>query len=239
LIRSTFFEANKTKIKRVLINLVIFVLFASATITTMCFYLPHYGEKESTRTQSSLYKRSPDLIAIYTGGAGRIAFGLEVSKKYPNAKVFISGVYNKNTVETLIEKQVKPNKEIAEKKLENTPLEGSDNSVPQSPFELIDIDYQAKSTVENVIYTLHYLRERNEHKNILIVSSDYHIFRIKWLVNSLLSKNDGYEFSYLGMKTNFSSWKSIRILIRETFKLAQTYVFLAVWDKEEISEIPN
>jgi uncharacterized SAM-binding protein YcdF (DUF218 family) len=240
------FETKKTRLVRTLLNVLLFVFIVLIGFTTMCFYIPYEAEKESALTQSQLYKKAPDLIAIYTGGVGRIAFGLEVAKSYPNAKIYISGVYNKNTVETLIEKQVKPHEEVAEKKLEQSSLAKSDTKPaaevietqkeiePEITSDMIVIDYDARNTLENVIYTLHYLRKTGEHRNVLVVSSDYHILRIKWLFNSILGKSDDFQINYLGMKSDFSNLKNLKFLFKEVIKLAQTSLFLMVWDKENL-----
>ncbi len=230
------FETKKTKLKRTFINTIFFTFAILLVFITLCVYIPIYGQNEYS---SNLYKKAPDLIAIFTGGAGRIAFGLELAKSYPNAKIYISGVYNKNTVETLLEKQVKPHADEAEKKLEQSSIEDIQLLMQNEAYTkkgLIDIDYEARNTLENVIYTLHYLRKTKEHKQIAIISSDYHIFRIKWLMNFIKDKSDDFEFVYIGMKTNFNDWSSIKILIKETIKIVQTSAFLLIWDKENIPE---
>jgi uncharacterized SAM-binding protein YcdF (DUF218 family) len=106
-------------------------------------------------------------------------------------------------------------------------------------FQFIELDYQAKNTIENVIYTLHHLRTSKEHQNVLVISSDYHILRMNWLMYSLKQKKDKFEVSYLGMKTDYSRWGSLKILLRETVKVIKTAVFLSIWDREYTNASPQ
>ncbi len=232
------FETRGTRLRRVFINSSLMITTFILILSTICISIPMYGRREYKASQSKLYKKAPDLIAIYTGGAGRIAFGVELAKNYPTSKIFISGVYNKNTVETLFEKQVKPLEEAAEKKLEEAPVAQTDGAdilktpIPNTP-ELVEIDYQARNTLENVIYTLNYLRKSKEHRHIAIISSDYHILRIKLIMDTIRDSRDkDFDFTYLGMETDFNDWSSIKLVVKEVFKLIKTSAILLFWDKE-------
>ncbi|MBL7665108.1 MAG: YdcF family protein [Bacteriovoracaceae bacterium] len=230
------FETEKSRLVRLIISITIVVCFVSACLVTICASIPYFAYRLEKQAEAHLFNKSPDLIAIFTGGAGRIAFGLEIAKKYPNAKVYISGVYNKNTIETIYAKQVRPNQKIALEKLEQSRLLEQEemqiihNEGTNIP-ETIDIDYEARNTIENVFYTFHYLRQEYEHQNILIISSDYHIPRIKWLIDSMIKKHEKFEFNYIGMKTDFGNFTNLKHLLTEAVKLTQAFFLIISWDR--------
>ena len=125
--------------------------------------------------------------------------------------IFITGVYGKNSVQTLI-----------------NPLriEG------QIDVNLLEIDYFARNTVENCLSTLRYLREKKGFKKILIVSHDYHIPRIRTIFNNILTEKDAFEFYYSGVTTDYSVWRNLKVLYVEVYKFIRTYAFLMIWDSE-------
>ena len=94
----------------------------------------------------------------------------------------------------------------------------------------IDIDYWAQNTVENVISTIRYLRQRQGIKNVLIISHDYHIGRIKLIFEHLISNKDNFKLYFLGIETNYKNYQNIKILHKELFKLFRAFVFLVFWD---------
>ena len=93
----------------------------------------------------------------------------------------------------------------------------------------LDIDYNAKNTVENVRETLEYIRENKGYENVIIISHDYHILRIKAIANSQKRDSDKYNIFYQGLSTNLSSGRGIKILYKEVFKFFRTiaYIWLA------------
>ena len=89
-----------------------------------------------------------------------------------------------------------------------------------------DLDYTAKNTVENVMSTLKYLRSNESINRVLIISSDYHIMRIKHIIQTLRLPSDKFEFYYSAVSSNYLHLRNIKILYIETFKLVRTKVFL-------------
>ena len=167
------------------------------------------SERESQSSSAAFFKKPPDLVVIFTGDRGRIKFGLDLAKKLNQNQVFITGVYSKNSVQSLLNHN-------------ETNLDTS----------YIEIDYLARNTVENALSTLRYLRKQKSHKKIIIVSHDYHIMRIKLIMSQIQSKDDHYEFYFQGLQTDYYKWRNIKILYKEVFKLIRTYGFLLLWDTD-------
>ena len=94
------------------------------------------------RAAGAFFQKSPDAIAVFTGDKGRIAYAMELLKKNPSAKLFISGVYAANSFQTLIEKQANP-----------TTGEAINNFGMQ-----VDLDYKSQNTFENVRETVNFLK---------------------------------------------------------------------------------
>ena len=167
--------------------------------------------REKSKSLEKFYGITPDLITIFTGATGRIPLGISLAKKYKQSNIFITGVHGKNNLQTLI-----------------TPL----NINQEINTNLIEIDYYAQNTVENVFSTLRFLRENKGIKNILVVSHDYHIPRIKTIVDKVKRADDPYNFYYIGVETPFERTKDFKILYKEVYKYLRTYIFLTIWDTE-------
>lgn len=169
------------------------------------------SESENRKFIDSFYKRSPDLIVVFTGASGRIPYALKLAKKFKQNQIFISGVYSKNSIQSLI-----------------IPLKNRTGI----DVNYLELDYQARNTVENILSTLQYLRKNKNFQNILIVSHDYHIMRIKTLMNALKRENDPFLFYYSGVGTDYSKLSSIALLYKEIFKLIRAYLFVSLWTSE-------
>ncbi len=205
------FETKSTRFRRYLMN-AIFLFFVSFILYTICcFVLILFAESESTEAQKALYNKAPHSIVVYTGQKGRIPFALKKAKEYNQDNVFITGVHSVNSVNSIVQKSVP--KEIEE--------EIDDNQM--------QIDYLARNTVENTISTLRYLRKTPGLKRILIISHDYHIMRIKLIMNKL-NVDPSYEFYYIGISTNYLKANNIQILYKEVFKFFRTMGFLLFWN---------
>ncbi len=189
--------------------------FLSAVI--FCLILGWYFVRNSIQineqSKAILEVTPPDLIAVFTGDAGRIPTALKVARKYKKAGIFITGVDQRNTLTNIIE-----------------PLE-LERNLSKNKFE---IDYQATNTIENVLSTLRFLRKNPDIKNILIISHDYHILRINLIMNKFMKKNDSYNFYYSGIPSKFSEFRNIRILSKEILKWIRTYVVLLIWSPENL-----
>ena len=94
----------------------------------------------------------------------------------------------------------------------------------------LDIDYNAKNTFENVKMTLKFISGKKGFKNILVVSHDYQILRIKAIFTDQHRTPEDHNFLYTGVNSNLSSFRNIKILYKEVFKFFRTLGFLALAD---------
>ena len=67
---------------------------------------------------------------------------------------------------------------------------------------------------------------------ILVISSDYHIMRIKSIFNSLSKEDEKFEFYFSPVPSDWLSIRSYKILYTEVFKLVRTKIFLMYWDQK-------
>ncbi len=205
------FETKETRMSRHLKNgfLILFSLVFFYLLAGYFFIL--LSDNENQLTSERYFKSSPDLIVVFTGDHGRIPHAVRLAKAYNQSNIFITGVYTKNSVETL---------------LNPLELEGAIDK------NLLEIDYFARNTVENCLSTLRYLREKKGFKNILIVSHDYHILRIKSIMDKILTDEDEFQINYSSVATDYSDWRNIKILYKEVYKFLRTYAFLMIWDSD-------
>ena len=204
------FETRRTRIIRYIQNTLFLFFIGLVGYSIFCFLFILVSQDENKITNNTLFNRPPDIIVVFTGDKGRIPYALKMAKNFKQPNVFITGVYSKNTVQSLL-KEITIGDEI-------------------DP-NLLKIDYLARNTVENVLSTLRYLRkqENTAVKKVLIVSHDYHIMRIKLIVNTLKNNSDNFDFYYTGFESNYKSLRSIKVLYKEVFKFFRTFAFLALW----------
>ena len=211
------FETRSTRAKRLLRNTALGTVLLFICFNLLCIYMPIFASNQNEITEQTFYKRSPDVIAVFTGDIGRIDYTLKKAEKHPSAKVFITGVYAKNSLKTLLQKQGR-NISVAE--------------YLEQESHHIQIDYLARNTVENGLNTIRYLKTLDKHKNILIISSDYHIFRISKIMEALKDQDSNYNFYYESIPTNYQDVNNIKKLIKEVYKFFKTTTFLMFWDRE-------
>lgn len=209
--RKYIFETKRTKFFRyfqnsLFVSIVSLILYA---IVSLLFILTSRNYNQTTR--QDFYNLSPDLIVVFTGDSGRIPLAIQIAKKYKLSNVFITGVYSKNSVDSLL----RPFK-----------LDGSFDP------NMITIDYLARNTVENVISTLRHLRENKGNKRIIVISHDYHVMRIKLIFNKLMEQSDDFEINYYSVNTDFTNLRNIKIMAKEVYKWIRTYGFLLLWSPE-------
>lgn len=208
------FETRKTRAKRYLFNIVLILGTLLFLYTSLCLAVIFISQYEANRSKEAFYKRAPDLIAIFTGDAGRISYGLRKAIRYQAPQILITGVYTSNSIRGLLLQQ---DRDLLNKINLNS--------------SFIEIDYLARNTVENVISTLRLLRKNPDfYHNILIISSDYHIMRIKIILYFTKSATDHFDFYFMGSDSNYHEWHNIKILSKEVIKTIKTFAFLLIWD---------
>lgn len=206
------FETRGTRTLRYIRTVLILLFTLSFIYLIAGYFFVLYSMNENDKSQEHFFKDSPDLIVIFTGQSGRIPFGMSLAKKFDQSNIFITGVYEKNSVQTLL-----------------APLE-LENKIDHN---LLEIDYYARNTVENCISTLRYLREKKGFKNILVISHDYHIPRIKTIFHSIMAEDDDFDIYYSGVDSDYTEIKNLKILYTEVYKYLRTYAFLMIWDTSE------
>lgn len=210
------FETKTTRFRRKVLGLFAILGLISAVYATLCFIIVQIAVSENHKSEVAFFQRAPDLIVIFTGDSGRIPLGLHKALEYRLPHVFITGVYNPNSIRTILRRQ------------DNALLREIDID---SYF--IEIDYWARNTIENVLSMTRYLHKKGGIKTVLIVSSDYHILRIKLILQMLHSPSDHYEYYFLHAPTNYHKWRNIKILLKEVFKSLKAFLFLMLWDYEQ------
>lgn len=220
--RKYVFETKRTKLIRFLLNILVALFVVLIVVVFIGAYIPLYSNSESELATAEFFKKDPDLITVYTGDTGRIDYTINLANKYKTTKILISGVYTANTVKTLIEKNVQLSPAVEQNLIESNRIE---------------IDHVARNTVENVISTFHFLRTNKTYKKVLIVSNDYHIMRIKMIVEKIKTNKDAYEFFYKGIPTDYTQLRNIKVLYMEVIKYIKAKFFLVLWDKESLSNL--
>ena len=122
----------------------IIVLCGYIFLVILCLSIIKTAEEQNKIVANTFFKSSPDLIVVPTGDFGRIPKAIEFAKKYSLSNIFISGVYQKNSVDMIL---------------------------PESNFDQIDlnqfeIDYWARNTIENAISTLKYVSDKKDIKRM-------------------------------------------------------------------------
>ena len=210
------FETRKTRTARIISSIVFVSIVAITAFALMAIYIPIFAKNQKRIADENFFQRSPDVIAVFTGDVGRIDYALKKGEKSPSTKIFITGVYVKNSLKTLLEKQGK-----------NISV---DDYLEQESHH-VEIDYLARNTIENGLATLRYMNRLDSHKNVLIISSDYHIFRISRIMNALKDENSEYNFYYDSIPSDYSKTANLKKLIKEVYKFFKTSTFLMFWDR--------
>ena len=157
-------------------TIIVFLL----VITSISFLNIYFFFQEVKKFDNSVTNiNNIDGIVVLTGDQFRIAKGIELLKRNPSKKLLISGV-NKNINPVDIMKE----------------FPSSINF-----FQCcIDIGKDAKNTFENIIETFEWMKS-NEFTSIIIVTSDYHLPRVKLEINRFI---DNQQIFYEAVKTDES-----------------------------------
>ena len=145
-----------------------------------------------------------DGIVVLTGDQYRIAKGIALLKNYPDKRLLISGV-NKNINTIDIMKEFPNNKNF---------------------FQCcIDIGKDAKNTFENIIETFEWMKS-NEFNSIIIVTSDYHVPRVKLEINRFI---DNQQIFYEAVKNDETdSILRLKKITLEYIKYIRTFLSIKI-----------
>jgi len=216
--RKYTFETDATRFRRLFSSGAFLFVLGLAVLISFIVYIPIYAKMQRARTAGAFYQKSPDAIAVFTGDKGRISYALELLKKNPSSKLFISGVHAANSFQTLVEKQASPtmDKEV------NYDLQ-------------VDLDYESKNTFQNVRETVEFLNMNPGFKNVLIISSDYHIMRINLIISNSMERKK-LEIYYDSVRTSYTRWSEIKKLLMESVKIARTFFLMNILRENVVLE---
>lgn len=206
--------------RRLVVSSSFLMLIAVILIATFIIYIPIYAKMQKGRAHGAFFQKSPDAIAVFTGDKGRIAYAMELVKRNPTTKLFISGVHGANSFQTILKNQ------------SSNPMTAKTLA---QPYVQVDLDYESKNTYENVRETIQYLKSNPDLKKILIISSDYHIMRVKLILSHFIS-NSKQEFYFDSVSGNYGSWKQTKKLLLEALKITRTFIQLKVFRGEIVKE---
>ncbi len=216
--RKYIFESKSTRVRRLIISGAFVSLLFFALVVSFIIYIPIYAKMQKGRAAGAFYQKSPDAIAVFTGDKGRIAYALDLLRKNPSAKLLISGV-GANSYQTIVNNQVTPS---AAQEVTNVGLQ-------------VDLDYESKNTFENVRETVEFLKKNSDANKVLIISSDYHIMRIKLIISHYMSSSK-QDFYFDSVINSYNSWSDVKKLLFETVKIGRTFVLLKIFRENFVSE---
>ncbi len=182
-------------------TIIVFLLvITSISILNIYFFFQEVKKFDNSVTNIN----NIDGIVVLTGDQFRIAKGIELLKRNPNKKLLISGV-NKNINPVDIMKE----------------FPSSINF-----FQCcIDIGKDAKNTFENIIETFEWMKS-NEFTSIIIVTSDYHLPRVKLEINRFI---DNQQIFYEAVKTDESdSILRLKKITLEYIKYIRTFLSIKI-----------
>lgn len=202
--RKYVFETKRTRARRFLLNAVVALIFLAFTYGTFLFYIILVADVERNRTAEGLFQKSPDSIVVFTGDRGRLARGIELLKKYPTAKLLISGVHGANNLSTLVAGQ-------------------ADAQALLDSGSQVELDYDALNTMGNVRETIQHLGHVSEKtERLLVVTSDYHVLRVRMIFQEQL-ENKKMKVFYEGIPTPRDD---IKKLMKESAKIVRGWLIL-------------
>ena len=182
-------------------TIIVFLL----VITSISFLNIYFFFQEVKKFENSVTNiNNIDGIVVLTGDQFRIAKGIELLKRNPSKKLLISGV-NKNINPVDIMKEFPNSKNF---------------------FQCcIDIGKDAKNTFENIIETFEWMKS-NEFTSIIIVTSDYHLPRVKLEINRFI---DNQQIFYEAVKTDESdSILRLKKITLEYIKYIRTFLSIKI-----------
>ena len=99
----------------------------------------------------------------------------------------------------------------------------------------MELDYASKNTYQNVVETVRFLEKNPQLNKVLIISSDYHIMRIKLILSHFL-KAKKPEIYFDSVTGTYDEWSDVRKLLKEAVKIVRSAIQLKVLGKESVIE---
>jgi uncharacterized SAM-binding protein YcdF (DUF218 family) len=217
--RKYVFETKSTRLRRILISAGLLGAISLAVIISFIVYIPIYAKMQKGRSKGAFFQKSPDAIAVFTGDRGRISYALDLMTKNPSAKLFISGVHAANSFQNILNAQSNP----------------ATGEVVNNSGMQFELDYASKNTYQNVVETVRFLEKNPQLNKVLIISSDYHIMRIKVIISHFI-KGEKPQIFFDSVPGTYDQWSDVRKLLKEAVKIIRSYIQLQVLGKESVIE---
>lgn len=146
-----------------------FVLLAAAWLGGLIWFVSRIPEGPSASTAAT------DAIVVLTGGSNRFEYGLKLLTEGKGKKLFISGVHDKSTTESILKHAVDP--------AIRARVVGIDTNKD------IVLGRQAENTIGNAEETRRWL-DKEGYKSIRLVTANYHmprsIIEFKYALHGIL-----------------------------------------------------
>ena len=172
-------------------SLFVIVILIIVHFTYYLFQIPSTSNQNTTLIKT-------DGIVVLTGDKYRISEGIKILKKNSNERLLISGV----------------NKKISKSKIIS--LYGNDPETKQLFDCCIDIDKVSTNTFENSREAYFWARDR-QLKTLLIVTSNYHIPRVKLEFSRFFKENILY-YNPVNITEDDESNISLEMIKKITFE---------------------
>ena len=85
------FETRYTRNRRVFRNMLLVGTSMLMALVLLAIYMPIYAKKQKELAQQIFFEKAPDVIAVFTGDSGRIAYTLNKAKKLSIRQSFYLG----------------------------------------------------------------------------------------------------------------------------------------------------
>lgn len=206
--------------KKIFLYLLFFIGLGTFGILFFVFKTHSLAKIENAKALTKIHLNQIDCLIIFTGDTGRIPLGLQMANTHKIPKIFITGVYNRNTLPIILRKNAHL-------------LELPQLQRPKNQSQWIEIDYSAQNTIGNVLSTLQFLRKEKLYKKIIIVSSDYHLYRIKFIMQKLRLYQDDFQFYYMPVQTIATNFRSLKLICLEIIKIFNAQGIFLFWENDK------
>ena len=183
---------------------ILYISFFSMVILVIVHFTYYLSQIPNTANRNNAFINT-DGIVVLTGDKNRISEGINILKKNTNQRLLISGV----------------NKKISNSAIKS--LYANDTETRQLFNCCIDFDKISTNTFENSRETYFWARDQNL-KTLLIVTSHYHMPRVKLEFSRFFQKDSLYYKSVKVAENDKSdiSIEMIRKIIFEYIKYLRT-----------------
>jgi len=153
--------------------------------------------------------RDIDGIIVFTGGENRVQSGIDLISNNIGKRLFISGV-NPDTNIFDISEQILSDKDLL--------------------ICCIDLGKRAHNTIENAIESIDWIKNNN-YKNIIIVTSNYHMKRSLFILRNFDSRINfvphNVQSKFLQNK-NITIYGKMKTIVSEYVKLTYTRLYFLI-----------